>query len=142
MGQYEDYSLLTTDPDNHMTQCQLCNATCIECDIASTNCSRCQGDEDTFSTNPNTAYLFRINTTWSECRTTCPLSTNTNTTKGWYGSISTMICYQCPGGCSACNIAITRNDIHIRCIDAFCSEGIACTACLLGYVLVSGKCVD
>lgn len=53
-----------------------------------------------------------------------------------------MTCYQCPGGCSDCNIDITRNDGNIWCTDKYCSEGITCTACLLGYALVSGKCVD
>jgi hypothetical protein len=74
--------------------------------------------------------------------TTCPVSPNTNTTKGWYGSIKTMTCYQCPGGCADCNIDITRNDGNIWCTDKYCSEGISCTSCLLGYALVSGKCVD
>jgi hypothetical protein len=53
-----------------------------------------------------------------------------------------MICYQCPGGCSNCNIDITRNDANIWCTDIYCSEGITCTSCLLGYVLVAGKCID
>ena len=53
-----------------------------------------------------------------------------------------MICYQCPGGCSNCNINITRNDVNIWCSDIYCSEGLSCSSCLLGYALVSGKCVD
>ncbi len=51
----------------------------------------------------------------------CPISSSPLTQKGWYGSIKTQTCYQCPGGCSNCNILITINDPVITCTDKFCS---------------------
>ncbi len=52
---------------------------------------------------------------------TCDVSANISTLKGWYGSIKNQKCYQCPGGCSNCNIDITKNDIYIPCYDDYCS---------------------
>ena len=43
------------------------------------------------------------------CLQTCPASGAPLTEVGWYGSIKTMVCYQCPDPCSNCNIDIMRN---------------------------------
>lgn len=78
----------------------------------------------------------------------CPTSTNQTAVKGYYGSIATMTCYACLGGCSDCNINLVMDTIHnpelqaIVCAnDNYCSKGIQCTACLSGYSLVSGQCI-
>lgn len=79
---------------------------------------------------------------------TCPTSTNQTAVKGYYGSIATMTCYACPGGCSDCNINLvvdTTNYPELKPIvcdtDNYCTKGIQCTACLQGYSLVSGQCI-
>lgn len=79
---------------------------------------------------------------------TCPTSTNQTAVKGYYGSIATMTCYTCPGGCSDCNInqvIDTTNYPELKPIvcdtDNYCTKGIQCTACLQGFSLVSGQCI-
>lgn len=60
-----------------------------------------------------------------------------------------MVCYPCPGQCSDCNINTVMdltNNPELRPIvcdnDNLCTKGIVCTACLQGYTLVAGQCVD
>lgn len=83
----------------------------------------------------------------STCLVTCPTSPAPLTQKGFYGSIGSMTCYPCPGGCSDCNIDFARNNYaYMQSIvcgsDFYCTKGIVCTACLQGYSLVGGACVD
>lgn len=91
--------------------------------MVANNCTKCKGAETDYpiTTAVNASFLFVTNNTYSECLTTCPVSTSPLTQKGWYGSIKTQTCYQCPGGCSNCNIQITINDQNIVCTDSFCS---------------------
>ena len=77
----------------------------------------------------------------------CPASTNTLTQKGYYGSITSMVCYPCPDQCSNCHIQIVLDDYtnlnSLTCqYDELCSKAILCTSCLQGYSLVSNKCID
>lgn len=57
-----------------------------------------------------------------------------------------MTCYQCPGGCSNCNINLMKTAVTngwYNCgTDQYCLKGLICTDCLLGYSLVSGQCID
>lgn len=83
----------------------------------------------------------------ASCLVTCPASSSPLTQKGYYGSIGSMTCYPCPGGCSNCNIDYLINNNgtlqNISCgADFYCSQGIICTSCLQDYSLVGGTCVD
>ena len=97
--------------------------------------------------NTNYAFYYSIVAFNATCYTTCPTSTDPLQNKGYYGSIGSMICYPCPGGCSDCNIDyIIANYATMQSIvcgnDFECRDGIVCTACLSGYSLVGGTCVD
>jgi len=115
---------------------------CISCEGYNNNCSAC-----TIFPNSNFAFLYSYVIYNSTCMTTCPSSSNPLTEKGFYGSIGSMTCYACPGGCSNCNIDYVRTYYTILqsivCgSDYYCSSGIVCTSCLSGYSLVGGSCVD
>lgn len=117
---------------------------CIACVGYNNNCSSCKP-----FTSVNYAFLFTYQLYNATCMTTCPTSTSTLTTKGYYGSISTMICYPCPNQCSNCNLDLVMDTVlypelqPIVCgNDYLCSAGVQCTSCLQGYSLVAGQCVN
>ena len=93
--------------------------------------------------NSSASFFYRYSGSNSTCLQTCPVSTNTLTDIGWYGSIKTMTCYQCPDPCSNCNIDIIRSAYPILdCgTDEFCLDGLVCTSCLDNHVLVNGRCL-
>jgi hypothetical protein len=125
-----------------VTQCGACDWKCISCEVWRDNCTSC-----TLFPGSNYAFLFSYAIGNSTCLTTCPTSTAPLTQRGYYGSINTMICYPCPGGCSNCNIDkvraqyLTLQDIVCK-SDTYCSKGVECTTCLQGYSLVGGTCVS
>lgn len=124
------------------TECGACDWKCLTCEVWRDNCTSC-----TIFPTANYAFLFAYSVQNSTCLTTCPTSSTPLTQRGYYGSISTMICYPCPGGCSNCNINkvrteyLTLQDIVCK-SDTYCSKGVICTTCLEGYSLVGGTCVD
>ena len=141
-GQYQ-LNISAPYPDNE-TKCGNCDVHCIACIGYNNNCTSCQP----FS-SANYAFLFTYQPLNATCMTTCPVSTSTLTTKGYYGSISTMVCYPCPNQCSNCNINLVMDTAlypelqPIVCgNDYLCSAGIQCTSCLQGYSLVAGQCVN
>lgn len=127
------------------TECRYCDNNCLTCEVYSVNCSSCKGADYAFYPSPGTtvAFLYRVNNSYSECKTDCPTSTNIQTQIGYYGSFRTLTCYPCPTPCSNCNINIIKNRYpDISCgTDDFCSDGLVCTDCLLGYALVGPKCI-
>lgn len=140
VGQFQQ-NISTTYPNNETT-CANCDVKCISCQGYNNNCSAC-----TVFPNANYAFLYTYVVYNATCMTTCPSSSTPLTTKGFYGSIGSMICYACPGGCSNCNIDYVRQYYTILqsivCSpDYKCTEGIVCTSCLSGYSLVGGTCVD
>lgn len=124
--------------------CGNCDPHCVACVGFNNNCTSCQAFPTTYY-----AFLYTYYTQNSTCMTSCPASNNNLTTKGYYGSIATMICYPCPGQCSSCNIdkvMDTTNFPELQPMvcsnDYLCSKGIVCTSCLQGYSLVGGQCVS
>lgn len=107
------------------------------------NCSSCVGAGYAFWTNASVAFLYTYNSSYAECTNPCPnLDGNYSNSIGYYGSYVTLNCYPCPSPCSRCDIVLIRRDYpDISCSDAYCSNGIVCTQCLLGYVVVGGKCI-
>ena len=83
------------------------------------------------------------NESFRTCLHVCPKSSSPDEV-GFYGGIKTLICYSCPGNCSNCNVDIIRNAYPILDCgnDNFCSDGIICTSCLTGNILIAGKCVQ
>jgi hypothetical protein len=139
VGQFQQ-NISTSYPNNETT-CANCNVKCISCEGYNNNCSAC-----TVFPNANYAFLYTYVTYNATCMTTCPASASPLTQKGYYGSIGSMTCYACPGGCSNCNIDYTVSQYtYLQSIvcgsDFYCSKGIQCTSCLSGYSLVGGSCV-
>ena len=139
-GQYQ-LNITTVQPDNE-TKCANCDPKCISCEGYDYNCSRC-----TIFPNSNYAFLYTYVLYNTTCMVNCLNSTDPLTEKGFYGSIGTMTCHPCPGGCSRCNIDYLISQYsYLQSIvcdsDNYCTKGIICTACLQGYSLVGGTCVD
>jgi len=139
-GQFQ-LNISASYPSN-VTMCGNCNYLCIACIGYNNNCTSCQ-----IFPSVNHSFLYSYVQSNSTCMTTCPTSSSPLTAKGYYGSISTMVCYACPGQCSNCNINyVTVNYVLLQPIvcgtDNYCSKGVQCTDCLQGYSLVSGTCVS
>jgi proprotein convertase subtilisin/kexin type 5 len=101
-GQYQ-MNISAPYPNNE-TMCANCDNHCVACIGWSLNCTSCQSFSTTYY-----AFLYTYYLQNSTCMTTCPTSTNQLTTKGYYGSIATMICYPCPSQCSDCNINLVMD---------------------------------
>jgi len=145
LGQFK-MNLVGTYPDSQ-TKCALCDSKCVSCIGYNNNCTSCQGSGGTCNFTVSMAgYLYTYGILNMTCLSSCPTSSTPLTTKGYYGSVSTMTCYVCPGYCSNCNINYMKTNCwtlqNVACGgDPYCSAAIQCTDCLTGYALVSGKCV-
>lgn len=102
IGQFQ-LNISAPYPDNE-TKCANCDVRCIACVGYNNNCTQCKS-----FTDPNYAFLYTYYFQNSTCLNVCPNSTNQTAVKGYYGSIATMICYSCPGGCSDCNINLVMD---------------------------------
>ena len=92
IGQYQRDIDGSSYPTNETT-CANCDAKCQNCKGYSTNCSLC-----VVFPNANYAFLYNYVLYNSTCMATCP-SASALSPKGYYGSIGSMQCHPCPGGC-------------------------------------------